>query len=98
MRKLAKRIGLVDKPNKRKLHNGANPLSGRHFNLSSFSAILSVLDLKQYKHSWLYVACIASLTLIGAIDDKVDLSFKIRMGVQGSTLHYYDASAWHRAP
>ncbi|TOB51430.1 UDP-N-acetylglucosamine--undecaprenyl-phosphate N-acetylglucosaminephosphotransferase, partial [Vibrio parahaemolyticus] len=34
------------------------------------------------EYSWLYVGSIALLTLIGAIDDKIDLSFKIRMGVQ----------------
>ncbi|WP_417878327.1 UDP-N-acetylglucosamine--undecaprenyl-phosphate N-acetylglucosaminephosphotransferase [Vibrio sp.] len=81
MRKLAKRIGLVDKPNKRKLHSGAIPLVG---------GISICLVLAQYlafrpeaiEHSWLYLVCIAVLTLIGAIDDKVDLNFKARMGVQ----------------
>lgn len=83
MRKLAKRIGLVDKPNQRKLHNGAIPLVG---------GISICLVLAQYltyspeaiKHSWFYLTCIAVLTLIGAIDDKVDLNFKARMGVQAA--------------
>ncbi|PFG45443.1 UDP-GlcNAc:undecaprenyl-phosphate GlcNAc-1-phosphate transferase [Vibrio sp. ES.051] len=81
MRKVAKKVGLVDKPNARKLHHGAVPLVG---------GISICLVLAQYltfnpdiiKHSWLYLLCIGLLTLIGAVDDKIDLSFKIRMGVQ----------------
>ncbi|HCG6789358.1 TPA: UDP-N-acetylglucosamine--undecaprenyl-phosphate N-acetylglucosaminephosphotransferase [Vibrio parahaemolyticus] len=83
MRKVAKRIGLVDKPNSRKLHDGVIPLVG---------GISICLVLAQYltfrpetiEHSWLYLLCIAVLTLVGAIDDKIDLSFKIRMGVQAT--------------
>lgn len=81
MRKVAKRIGLVDKPNARKLHDGAIPLVG---------GISICLVLAQYltfrpeaiEHSWLFLLCIAVLTFVGAIDDKIDLSFQIRMGVQ----------------
>ncbi|ANQ20392.1 undecaprenyl-phosphate alpha-N-acetylglucosaminyl 1-phosphate transferase [Vibrio natriegens] len=81
MRKVAKRIGLVDKPNVRKLHDGAIPLVG---------GISICLVLAQYltfrpeaiEHSWLFLLCIAVLTFVGAIDDKIDLNFKIRMGVQ----------------
>lgn len=81
MRKVAKNIGLVDKPNARKLHKGAVPLVG---------GISICLVLAQYltfnpdmiEHSWLFLLCICALTIIGAIDDKIDLSFKIRMGVQ----------------
>ncbi|MDV6253346.1 UDP-N-acetylglucosamine--undecaprenyl-phosphate N-acetylglucosaminephosphotransferase [Vibrio sp. EA2] len=83
MRKIAKRIGLVDKPNARKLHDGAIPLVG---------GISICLVLAQYltfrpealEYSWLYLLCIAVLTIIGAIDDKIDLSFKIRMGIQAA--------------
>ncbi|MCR9981990.1 UDP-N-acetylglucosamine--undecaprenyl-phosphate N-acetylglucosaminephosphotransferase [Vibrio alginolyticus] len=81
MRKVAKKIGLVDKPNARKLHNGAVPLVG---------GISICLVLTQYltynpstiEHSWLYLLCICILTIVGAIDDKTDLSFKVRLGVQ----------------
>ncbi|WP_243975810.1 UDP-N-acetylglucosamine--undecaprenyl-phosphate N-acetylglucosaminephosphotransferase [Vibrio natriegens] len=81
MRKLAKRIGLVDKPNKRKLHNGAIPLVG---GISICFVLAQYLAFRPeaIEHSWLYLTCIAVLTLIGAIDDKVDLNFKARMGVQ----------------
>lgn len=81
MRKVAKKIGLVDKPDARKIHNGSIPLVG---------GISICLVLAQYltfnpdiiEHSWLYLLCICTLTIVGAIDDKVDLSFKVRMGIQ----------------
>ncbi len=81
MRKVAKKIGLVDKPNARKLHNGAVPLVG---------GISICLVLAQYltfnpntiEHSWLYLICIFILTIVGAIDDKTDLNFKVRLGIQ----------------
>lgn len=81
MRKVAKRIGLIDKPNARKLHDGAIPLVG---GISICLVLAQYLTFKPetIEHSWLYLLCIAILTLVGAIDDKIDLSFKIRMGVQ----------------
>ncbi|EJG1714897.1 UDP-N-acetylglucosamine--undecaprenyl-phosphate N-acetylglucosaminephosphotransferase [Vibrio parahaemolyticus] len=81
MRKVAKSIGLVDKPNERKLHEGAVPLIG---GISICIVLPQFLTFKPevIEYSWLYVGSIALLTLIGAIDDKIDLSFKIRMGVQ----------------
>ncbi|GEA22412.1 undecaprenyl-phosphate alpha-N-acetylglucosaminyl 1-phosphate transferase [Vibrio harveyi] len=36
------------------------------------------------EYSWLYLTCICTLTIIGAVDDKIDLSFKIRMGIQAA--------------
>ncbi|MCG9700581.1 UDP-N-acetylglucosamine--undecaprenyl-phosphate N-acetylglucosaminephosphotransferase [Vibrio natriegens] len=81
MRKLAKRIGLVDRPNKRKLHNGAIPLVG---GISICFVLAQYLAFRPeaVQHSGVYLACIAILTLIGAIDDKIDLNFKARMFVQ----------------
>lgn len=81
MRKVAKSVGLVDKPNERKLHEGAVPLIG---GISICIVLIQFLTFKPevIEYSWLYVCSIALLTLIGAIDDKIDLSFKIRMGVQ----------------
>ncbi|CAH1543625.1 Undecaprenyl-phosphate alpha-N-acetylglucosaminyl 1-phosphate transferase [Vibrio jasicida] len=81
MRKVAKKIGLVDKPNARKLHDGAVPLVG---GVSICLVLVQYLTFKPdtIEHSWLYILCICTLTIIGAVDDKIDLSFKIRMGVQ----------------
>ncbi|MDV7106437.1 undecaprenyl-phosphate alpha-N-acetylglucosaminyl 1-phosphate transferase, partial [Vibrio sp. TH_r3] len=58
LRKVAKTIGLVDKPNKRKLHNGAIPLVG---------GIAISLSISQYlvthpdviPHSQIFLASIA---------------------------------------
>ncbi|OBT19335.1 undecaprenyl-phosphate alpha-N-acetylglucosaminyl 1-phosphate transferase [Vibrio cyclitrophicus] len=81
MRKVAKAVGLVDKPNERKLHNGAIPLVG---------GIAISLSISQYlvthpdviPHSQIFLASIAALIVIGALDDKFDISFKIRLIVQ----------------
>ncbi|WP_273858934.1 UDP-N-acetylglucosamine--undecaprenyl-phosphate N-acetylglucosaminephosphotransferase [Photobacterium sp. GSS17] len=82
LRKFAKRIGLVDRPNERKLHNGAVPLVG---------GIAICICLAQYLYykpetlndSGLYVFCITTLTIVGALDDKFDVDFKLRMLLQG---------------
>ena len=83
MRKVAKQIGLVDKPNARKLHNGAVPLVG---GISICLVLAQYLTFKPevIEHSWLYLLCICVLTVVGAVDDKIDLSFKIRMGIQAA--------------
>ncbi|HCE1795363.1 TPA: UDP-N-acetylglucosamine--undecaprenyl-phosphate N-acetylglucosaminephosphotransferase [Vibrio parahaemolyticus] len=81
MRKVAKRIGLVDKPNARKLHNGAVPLVG---GLSICLVLAQYLTFNPdtIEHSWLYLLCICVLTIVGAVDDKTDLNFKVRLGIQ----------------
>ncbi|HGZ6666054.1 UDP-N-acetylglucosamine--undecaprenyl-phosphate N-acetylglucosaminephosphotransferase [Vibrio parahaemolyticus] len=83
MRKVAKQIGLVDKPNARKLHNGAIPLVG---GISICLVLAQYLTFKPevIEHSWLYLLCICVLTVVGAVDDKIDLSFKVRMGIQAA--------------
>ena len=81
MRKFAKRIGLVDKPNARKLHNGAVPLVG---GISICISLLYFLLNNQgiLPNSFLYAACISILTVIGALDDKFDVSYKVRFAIQ----------------
>ncbi|MCG9709931.1 UDP-N-acetylglucosamine--undecaprenyl-phosphate N-acetylglucosaminephosphotransferase [Pseudoalteromonas sp. Isolate3] len=81
MRKVAKTIGLVDKPSGRKLHTGNVPLVG---------GVAICLTIVHYifshpgmiNHANLFMLSISALTLIGALDDKFDLSVKIRMGIQ----------------
>ncbi|MGF1737282.1 UDP-N-acetylglucosamine--undecaprenyl-phosphate N-acetylglucosaminephosphotransferase [Photobacterium satsumensis] len=83
LRKFAKRIGLVDNPNARKHHQGEVPLVG---------GIAICICLAQYLYykpgilndSGLYVFCITTLTIVGAIDDKFDVDFKLRMLLQGA--------------
>ncbi|WP_052880214.1 UDP-N-acetylglucosamine--undecaprenyl-phosphate N-acetylglucosaminephosphotransferase [Vibrio coralliirubri] len=81
MRKFAKRIGLVDKPNSRKLHNGAVPLVG---GISICISILYFLfnNPDILPNTELYASCILILVGIGALDDKYDISFKLRFAVQ----------------
>lgn len=81
MRKVAKNVGLVDKPNNRKLHTGAVPLVG------GISICISIAQFITFKpeaiqHSSIYLASIVLLTFVGALDDKFDLSFKVRLAIQ----------------
>ena len=81
LRKVAKIIGLDDKPNLRKQHQGVIPLVG---------GIAVFITLAQYiynrpdtiPYSNLFLASIAVLTIVGAIDDRFDISFKIRLVIQ----------------
>lgn len=81
MRKVAKEIGLVDKQNERKLHKGTIPLvGGISVFLTVFQFIYSRPELIQNRN--LFLSIIAILTVIGALDDKYDVSFKIRIAIQ----------------
>ncbi|OEE68074.1 undecaprenyl-phosphate alpha-N-acetylglucosaminyl 1-phosphate transferase [Enterovibrio norvegicus FF-33] len=82
-RKVAKKINLVDKPNERKHHKGAIPLVG---GVSIYCSILlsSLLYIDMAQSDWLYLACGAVLIGIGVLDDKFDISFKVRLFVQGA--------------
>lgn len=78
MRKVARHIGLVDTPNARKLHTGSIPLVG------GISVCITLGHFILFKpeiipNSGLFLSCIAFLTLLGALDDRFDLSFKVRM-------------------
>ena len=83
MRKFALKINLVDKPNSRKLHNGAVPLVG---GISICISILYFLfnNPDILPNTPLYAACILILVGLGALDDKYDLSFKLRFLVQAA--------------
>ncbi|EKO3680651.1 UDP-N-acetylglucosamine--undecaprenyl-phosphate N-acetylglucosaminephosphotransferase [Vibrio metschnikovii] len=81
MRKIAKRIGLVDKPNARKLHEGVVPLVGG-ISITLVLAQFIVFKPDLIKYSEWYLASIVVLTLIGALDDKYDLSVRIRIAAQ----------------
>jgi undecaprenyl-phosphate alpha-N-acetylglucosaminyl 1-phosphatetransferase len=83
MRKFAKKIGLVDKPNARKHHHGAIPLVG---GISICISILYFLlnNPNILPNTELYAACILLLVGVGALDDKFDLSFKLRFAIQAA--------------
>lgn len=81
LRKTARTVGLVDKPNERKLHTGAVPLVG---GISICISLLYFLfnNPNIIPHAPLYGACIIVLVTVGALDDKFDISFKVRFAVQ----------------
>ena len=83
MRKVATRIGLVDRPNARKMHQGAVPLVG---GISTSIVLAQFLTFRPdiIPHSQLFVVSIIILTIVGAFDDKFDLSVKVRIIVQAT--------------
>ncbi|ACR67350.1 UDP-N-acetylglucosamine--undecaprenyl-phosphate N-acetylglucosaminephosphotransferase [Edwardsiella ictaluri] len=80
-RRVAKKIGLVDKPNYRKRHQGLIPLVG---GISVYAGIcFTFLFFKPYiPHATLYLICAGILVLVGALDDRFDISVKFRATVQ----------------
>ncbi len=80
-RKVAKKIGLVDKPNYRKRHQGLIPLVG---GISVFAGICFtfLITNQQVPHFRLYLGCAGLLVFVGALDDRFDISVKIRAFVQ----------------
>ncbi|MBD2814356.1 UDP-N-acetylglucosamine--undecaprenyl-phosphate N-acetylglucosaminephosphotransferase [Xenorhabdus sp. Flor] len=90
-RKLAQRIGLVDKPNYRKCHHGVIPLVG---GISIFFGICFGFAItKEFiPHKWVYLSCAGALVFVGALDDRFDLSVKIRATIQalvGISMMYF---------
>lgn len=82
-RGVAKRIGLVDKPNFRKRHQGAIPLVGGISVYTGISFALYITHFTQ-SHSLLYLGCAGALVLVGVLDDRFDISVKIRALVQAT--------------
>ena len=80
-RKLAKKINLVDRPNERKTHQGLIPLVG---GVSIYFTMMLVLWIKPELliNSDVYVLCASVLVMMGAIDDKYDVDYRIRLVVQ----------------
>ena len=80
-RKVAIRIGLVDKPNARKQHQGSIPLVGG-ISLYFVLAIYLLFSQSSLYNSGLYFFSITVLITIGVLDDKYDVSFKLRLIIQ----------------
>ncbi|MEN5014981.1 UDP-N-acetylglucosamine--undecaprenyl-phosphate N-acetylglucosaminephosphotransferase [Erwinia sp. Eh17-17] len=80
-RKVARRVGLVDKPNARKHHHGHIPLVG------GVSIYFSLWLLYGLQPGWLpgftvYMICVTLLLLVGVFDDRFDLPVMPRMVMQ----------------
>ncbi|WP_372872635.1 UDP-N-acetylglucosamine--undecaprenyl-phosphate N-acetylglucosaminephosphotransferase [Shewanella sp.] len=78
---LAVKVGLVDLPNDRKLHVGAIPLIG---GISIFIGVLmaSMFFIEQSQAFNIYLISSALILFLGVLDDKYDLSVKLRMTAQ----------------
>nr|WP_113866066.1 UDP-N-acetylglucosamine--undecaprenyl-phosphate N-acetylglucosaminephosphotransferase [Brenneria salicis] len=96
-RRMARKIGLVDRPNYRKRHQGLIPLVG---GVSVYAGICFTFLITDYyiPNFRLYLFCAGILVFVGALDDRFDISVKIRaivqacvaaimMGFAGLTLH-----------
>ena len=80
-RKVARRVGLVDKPNARKHHHGDIPLVG------GVSVYFSLWLIYALQPGWLpefpaYMCCITLLLIVGVLDDRFDLPVVPRMLLQ----------------
>jgi UDP-GlcNAc:undecaprenyl-phosphate GlcNAc-1-phosphate transferase len=75
---IAKNIGLMDKPDARKQHSGHIPLVG---GISIFLSIfiVSIIWLPDNTENRVFLVSIALMVFIGALDDKFDVSVKIRL-------------------
>lgn len=73
----------MDKPNYRKRHQGLIPLVG---GISVYAGICFTFAIADYyiPHASLYLACAGVLVLVGALDDRFDISVKIRAVIQAA--------------
>lgn len=81
MRPVAEKIGLVDKPNFRKRHQGLIPLIG------GIALFLGNLTYYAFQYEtmplpWLYLLSVTILLIIGVLDDRFDISPALRAGIQ----------------
>lgn len=78
---LAERIGLVDVPNHRKLHNGSIPLIG---GISIYiGLVVGVIFFAEPGSDYTtYLVCSSLIVILGVMDDSWDISPLVRLGVQ----------------
>ena len=91
MRPVANWIGLVDKPNYRKRHQGAIPLIG---GVSLFVGNLCyyLMEWDQLRLPYLYLFSIFVLLAIGILDDRFDISPFLRDRDSSNTSDFNDRS------
>lgn len=80
-RKIAIRFGLVDEPNYRKKHHGEIPLVGGIAIFFSIS-LAFIITSEDISNKWLYLFCSGILVFVGVLDDRFDISIKIRVVIQ----------------
>jgi UDP-GlcNAc:undecaprenyl-phosphate/decaprenyl-phosphate GlcNAc-1-phosphate transferase len=81
LRPLAPKLSLLDIPHGRKQHSGAVPLIG---GLAIYLTLLLVLanHISSDVTLGYYLACATVIVILGAFDDALDLSVKLRLAVQ----------------
>ena len=83
LRKVAKKIALVDKPNERKHHHGEIPLVGG-ISICTTLVCFLLIHGSLIPNSTIYIGCIIALVFVGALDDKYDISYKARFFIQAT--------------
>lgn len=78
---LSNRVGLVDKPSGRKQHEGDIPLIGGLAMFASCTIAALFFVPHSSEMTYLLAAC-GLLVMTGSIDDRFDLHYYIRLGVQ----------------
>ncbi|MCK3655516.1 undecaprenyl-phosphate alpha-N-acetylglucosaminyl 1-phosphate transferase [Pasteurellaceae bacterium Macca] len=81
MRPVAEWVGLVDKPNFRKRHQGVIPLIGG-IALYLGNVAFYLLEWEQMRLPALYLSALTILLVIGVLDDRFDISPFLRAGIQ----------------
>ncbi|WP_036181141.1 UDP-N-acetylglucosamine--undecaprenyl-phosphate N-acetylglucosaminephosphotransferase [Marinomonas sp. MED121] len=81
LRKIAKKFGLVDAPNVRKVHSGSIPLVGGIAIFLTFSSFL-FLNPFYLAESKAYLLSMFILVFVGVLDDKFDVAYELRFAVQ----------------
>ncbi|QGM80155.1 UDP-N-acetylglucosamine--undecaprenyl-phosphate N-acetylglucosaminephosphotransferase [Otariodibacter oris] len=81
MRPVAEWVGLVDKPNFRKRHQGVIPLIG---GIALFLGNLAfyLMQWEQMRFPLLYLSAVTILLIIGVLDDRFDISPLLRASIQ----------------
>lgn len=81
LKPIALHVGLVDLPNERKKHDGAIPLIG---GVSIYCSVLLVSSIvfEQSQLFNLYLISAALILFLGVLDDKYDLSVRVRIVAQ----------------
>ena len=80
---IASKIQLVDKPTERKNHIGSVPLvGGWAMYLAVLTTLLFAYNLSLSSIDYALWFCATLLVIIGSLDDKYDIDFRWRIGVQ----------------
>ncbi len=83
IRRLALRLGVVDKPNPRKIHTAPVPLLGGAVVYFSFAIVLLLFGDRRYVNEFVGIFIGATLmSLMGVVDDRWGLGSYIKLGGQ----------------